>query len=55
MAADGEDGVEAAEGKGVGEGQLGAGFTGRTKDDIEIDGWIDLGDSGVGGKLAVVK
>ncbi len=53
--AEGQDGVEATEGQGVGEGQLWGGFTGRAEDDVEVDCGVDFCDSGVGGELIFVQ
>jgi hypothetical protein len=48
--AEGEYGVEAAEGEGVRESQFWCGFARLAEDDVEIECGVDLCDSGVGGE-----
>src|SRR6266481_6157171 len=48
--AEGEDGVEAAEGERVGEGEFWHGLARRSEDDVEVNGGVDLSNAGVGGE-----
>ena len=53
--AKGEDRVEAAEGEGVGEGDLLFGLTGSMEDYVEVEGEVYFGYSGVSGELLLVE
>ena len=55
VAAEGENGVETAEGEGVGEGNGGGGFAGFADDDVEVEGGVDGRDASGGREVAVLE
>ncbi len=55
VAAEGQDGVEAAESQRVGDGDLRSGLTGMAGDDVEVEVGIDRSNAGGGGKTGLVQ